>query len=165
MQTPGPLQPVHNVKPFKHVQGTHQIEHFFRAAAGLDVDKEDIRRYYDFVDRKVADMLLMAQRTAKANDRIRIEPRDLPITKGLQQNIHDFEALDIDIGLEPILSQAVREPELDLAYSDEVEAHLPAIAGGLTLAVARAFKVIDPQSKHPATEHWERALQIFNLLL
>jgi hypothetical protein len=165
MATSGPLQPVHNIKPYKHVQGTHQIEHFFRAAAGLDVDKEDIRRYYDFVDQKVADLLLMAQRTAKANDRIRIEPRDLPITKGLQESIHAFEALDVDIGLEPILNQAVPEPEIDLAYSDEVEAHLPAIAGGLTLAVARAFKIIDPQTKHPSTEHWERAFQIFNLLL
>ena len=165
MQTPGPLQPVHNVKPYKRVQGTHQIEHFFRAAAGLDVDKEDIKRYYDFVDQKVADLLLMAQRTAKANDRIRVEPRDLPITKGLQESIHAFEALDLDIGLEPILHTAVPEPQLDLAYSDEVEAYLPAVAGGLTLAVARAFKIIDPQTKHPATRHWERAFQIFDLLL
>src|ERR1700682_4982407 len=60
MQTPGPLQPVHNIKPYKHVQGTHQIEHFFRAAAGLDVDKEDIKRYYDFVDQTVVDLLLVA---------------------------------------------------------------------------------------------------------
>jgi hypothetical protein len=161
----GSLQPVHNIKPYKRVQGTHQIEQFFRVAAGLDVDKEDIRRYYDFVDQKVADLLLMAQRTAKANDRIRVEPRDLPITKGLQESIHAFEALDVDIGLEPILNQAVPEPEIDLAYSDEVEAQLPALAGGLSLAVARAFKIIDPQTKHPATEHWQRAFQIFHLLL
>jgi hypothetical protein len=165
MHTPGPLQPVHNVKPYKRVQGTHQIEHFFRAAAGLDVDKEDIKRYYDFVDQKVVDLLLMAQRTAKTNDRIRVEPRDLPITKGLQESIHAFEALDLDIGLEPILDRAVPEPQLDLAYSDEIEAYLPAVAGGLTLAVARAFKIIDPQTKHPATQQWERAFQIFDLLL
>jgi hypothetical protein len=165
MQTSGPLQPVHNVKPYKRVEGTHQIERFFRAAAELDVDKEDVRRYYDFVDQKVADLLLMAQRTAKANGRIRVEPRDLPITKGLQESIHAFEALDLDIGLEPILDRAVPEPPLDLAYSDEVKARLPAIAGGLSLAVARTFKIIDPQTKHPATQQWERAFQIFNLLL
>jgi hypothetical protein len=165
MQTSGPLQPVHNVKPYKRVEGTHQIERFFRAAAELDVDKEDVRRYYDFVDQKVADLLLMAQRTAKANGRIRVEPRDLPITKGLQESIHAFEALDLDIGLEPILGRAVPEPPLDLAYSDEVEDRLPAIAGGLSLAVARTFKIIDPQTNHPATQQWERAFQIFNLLL
>jgi hypothetical protein len=165
MQNSGPLQPVHNVKPHKRVQGTHQIEHFFRVVAGLNVDKEDVKRYYGFVDQKIADLLLMAQRTAKANDRIRVEPRDLPITKGLQESIHAFKALDLDIGLERVLDQAVPEPQLDLAYSDEIEAYLPAIAGGLSLAVARAFKIIDPQTKHPATQHWERAFQIFDLLL
>jgi len=28
IQNPDPLQPVHNMKPYKHVQGTHQIECF-----------------------------------------------------------------------------------------------------------------------------------------
>jgi len=161
----GSLQPVHNVKPYKHVEGTHQIEHFFRAVAGLDIDKEDIKRYYNFVEQKMRDMLLMAQRCAKANDRIRVEPRDLPITMGLQESIHAFETFDLDIGLARILDRAVPEPRLDLAYSDEIEARLAAIAGGLSFAVARAFRVIDPESKHPATEQWERAFEIFDLLL
>jgi len=161
----GALQPVHNVKPYKHVEGTHQIEHFFRVIAGLDVDKEDIKRYYNFVEQKMRDLLLMAQRCAKANDRIRVEPRDLPITKGMQESIHAFEALDVDIGLGRILERTVPEPRIDLAYSDEIEARLAAVAGGLSFAVARAFKVIDPQSRHPATEQWERAFQIFDLLL
>lgn len=160
-----PLQPVHNLKPYKRVEGTHQIERFFRSAAGLQVDKEDLRRYYNFVDQKVADLLLAAQHTAKANDRVRVELRDLPITKGLQESIHAFEALDLDIGLERILERNVPEPPFDLPSSDEVDAHLPVIAGGLSLAIARTFKIIDPQTKHPATEQWERAFQIFHLLL
>ena len=160
-----PLQPVHNLKPYKRVEGTHQIERFFRAAAGLQVDKEDLRRYYNFVDQKVADLLLVAQHTAKANDRVRVELRDLPITKGLRESIHAFEALDLDMGLERILERNVPEPPFDLPYSDEVDAHLPVIAGGLSLAIARTFKIIDPQTKHPATEQWERAFQIFHLLL
>jgi hypothetical protein len=57
------------------------------------------------------------------------------------------------------------ESQYDLPYSDETEARLPVIAGGLSLAVARTFKVIDPKVKHPATEMWERAFAIFNLLL
>jgi hypothetical protein len=160
-----PLQPVHNLKPYKRVEGTHQIERFFRAAASLDVDKEDLRRYYNFVDQKVADLLLIAQHKAKANDRITVEMRDLPITKGLQESIHQFEKLDLDIGLERILDRNVPEPPFDLPYSDEVVARLPIIAGGLSLALARTFKIIDPQTRHPATEQWERAFQIFDLLL
>jgi Domain of unknown function (DUF1931) len=90
-----------------------------------DVDKEDIKRYYEFVDQKVADLLLVAQHTAKANDRIAVEPRDLPITKGLQESIHAFEALDLDIGLERILEKTVPEPQMDLPYSAETGARLP----------------------------------------
>ena len=46
---------VRNLNPYKRVQGTRQVEHFFRAVAGLDVRKADVKRYYDFVDRKVSD--------------------------------------------------------------------------------------------------------------
>src|ERR1700721_2500191 len=31
--------------------GCHQIQHFFRVA-GLDSDKDDIKRYYGFIDKK-----------------------------------------------------------------------------------------------------------------
>ena len=136
-----------------------------RTAAGLDVDKEDIKRYYEFVDQKVADLLLVAQHTAKANDRIAVEPRDLPIIKGLEENIHAFEALDWDIGLERILEKAVSAPQMDRPYSDETEARLPAIVGGLSLALARTFKIIDPQLQQPRTQEWQRAFRIFELLL
>jgi hypothetical protein len=78
--------------------------------------------------------------------------RDLPITKGLQESIHVFEKLDLNIGLERILKRNVPEPPFDLPYSDEVDARLPVIAGGLSLAVARTFKIIDPQTRNPATE-------------
>jgi hypothetical protein len=164
-QNAGALRPVHNVKPYKRVQGIHQIDTFFRAAASLEIDKEDIRRYYEFVDRKIADLLLMARNTAKANGHVSVELRDIPVTKGLQESMHAFEQLDMDIGLERILGPSVSEPPADLALSDEAEARLPAIAGGLSLALARTFKIIDPQTKHPATEQWERAFRIFDLLL
>src|SRR5258708_17339477 len=137
----GALQPVHNVKPYKHVEGTHQIEHFFRVVAGLDVDKEDIKRYYNFVEQKMRDLLLMAQRCAKANDRIRVEPKDLPITKVMQESIHAFEALDVDIGLGRILERTVPEPRIDLGYSDEIDARLAALSRGVGFAGAGAVSV------------------------
>jgi hypothetical protein len=46
-----------------------------------------------------------------------------------------------------------------------VEARLPVIAWGSSLAVAPAFKIIDPKTKHPASEEWEHAFRIFALLL
>jgi hypothetical protein len=159
------LQPVHNLKLFKRVEGIAQIERFFRAAAELDVDKDDIRRYFDFIEPKVSDLLLIAQHTSKANDHVRVEPQDLPITKGLQEGIHAFEAMDEGLGLGRILERRVPEPQFDLPYADETEARLPSIAGGLSVALARTFKIIDPNMKHAGTAQWEQAFAIFNQLL
>ncbi|MCG0283749.1 DUF1931 family protein [Streptomyces sp. PSAA01] len=37
------------------VMGVSKFERFFRAAAGLDVDRNDLKRYGDFVDAKLYD--------------------------------------------------------------------------------------------------------------
>src|SRR5258705_3005891 len=155
----GPLDPVHNVKEYKRVQGIHQIEHFFRAAASLEIDKEDIRRYYDFVDKKIVDLLLVAQHTAKANGRVAVEIRDLPIAKGLQESIQAFRVLDTDVGLERILESAIPEPRSDLPFSPEVERRLPEIAGGLNFVVGGRFKFIGAKTKQPPPPERGRAFQ------
>jgi hypothetical protein len=145
--------------------GVSNFERFFRAAASLDVDKDDLRRYEDFVNRKVRDLLLIGRAAARANGRDVIEPWDLPITKGLQETIHDFRGMDEVAEVRPMLEQIVAIPPQELAYSEETEGRLPEIAGGLSLALARAFKIIEPRLKNPQTEHWERAYRVFDLLL
>jgi hypothetical protein len=145
--------------------GVSNFERFFRAAASLDVDKDDLRRYEDFVNRKVRDLLLISRAAARANGRDIIEPWDLPITKGLQETIHDFRGMDEAAEVRPMLEQIVAIPPQELAYSEEAEDRLPEIAGGLSLALARAFKIIEPRLKNPQTEHWERAYRVFDLLL
>jgi hypothetical protein len=145
--------------------GVSNFERFFRAAASLDVDKDDLRRYEDFVNRKVRDLLLISRAAARANGRDVIEPWDLPITKGLQETIHDFRGMDEAAEVRPMLEQIVAIPPQELAYSEETEGRLPEIAGGLSLTLARAFKIIEPRLKNPQTEHWERAFRVFDLLL
>jgi Domain of unknown function (DUF1931) len=93
----------------------------------------------------------------------RCQPTGL-IIKGLQESVHAFRRLDQGIELEPILEN-ITTPPLDLACSVETEARLPEIAGGLSLALARTFKIIDPDLKNPQSEHWERSFRIFDLLL
>jgi len=39
------------------------------------------------------------------------------------------------------------------------------IAGGISLALARTFNILDPERKNPPTQIWERAFEVFNLLL
>ncbi|MDQ1518005.1 MAG: hypothetical protein QOE80_3835 [Actinomycetota bacterium] len=147
------------------VMNVPTFERFFRTAADLDVDKSDVKRYDDFVNEQIYDLLIIAQATAKANGRDVIEPQDLPVTKGLQECIHRFRKLDQEIGLEPILERLAARPQLDLALSDETRAELAEIAGGVSLALARAFPILDPDMRNPQTAQWERAFQLFDLLL
>jgi hypothetical protein len=127
-----------------HVVSVPRFERLFRRAAGLDVDKTDLKRYSDFLNRKIYDLLIRAQATAKANGRDVIDPFDLPIPKGLQESIHEFRKLDEELELQPILEHLTALPPLDLA---------------------RTLKIIDPDLKNPRSEHWERSFRIFDLLL
>jgi hypothetical protein len=147
------------------VMAITKFERFFRLAADLDIDKSDLKRYNTFVNDKIYDLLLRAQAAAKANGRDIIEPHDLPITKGLQERIREFRTIDEQIELRPILDHLAARPPLDLSYSEETEARLPAIAGGMSVALARTFKIIDPDLPNPQTKHWETVLRIFDLLL
>jgi hypothetical protein len=147
------------------LMGISNFERFFREAASLDVDKDDLRRYEGFINQNIYDLLLIGQAKARANGRDIIEPHDLPVTKGLQETIHDFRGMDEAAQSRPILEQMVALPALDLTYSEETEEKLPEIAGGLSLALARTFKVLDPKLENPQTKHWERAFRIFDLLL
>jgi len=147
------------------VMAVTKFERLFRVVAGLDVDKQDLKRYSDFVNQKIYYLLLRGQATAKANGRDVIEPQDLPVTKGLQASIQAFGALDEDIELKAILDHITARPPLHLAIGAETESKLADIAGGLSVALAHTFKLIDQTVKNPATEVWERAFKIFNLLL
>jgi hypothetical protein len=147
------------------LMGVPKFERFFRAAAEVDVDKDDLKRYSDFVNEKLYDMLLVGQAAARFNDRGDIEFWDLPITKGLQESMHRFRKLDEEIELQPILDQLANRPQLDLLYGTDLESRLPEIVGGMSLALAQSFKIVDPKLRNPSSEHWERAFQLFNLLL
>jgi hypothetical protein len=142
-----------------------KFERFFRAASGLDVDKDDLKRYSDFLHTKLYDLLVMAEAAAKANGRDIIQPWDLPITKGLQRCIHQFVKLDEAIELRPILDRLAEAPQLDLATHSDTDNRLPLVAGGLSVALARSFTIIDPKLVNPSTEHWQRAFELFGLLL
>jgi hypothetical protein len=148
-----------------HLMSVARFERFFRETGGLDVDKEDLRRYTDFVNDKLYDMLIRAQAVAHANIRDVIQPHDLPIGNGLQENIIRFRRMDQEIQLKPILDHLANRPPLDKTLSDETEAELPNVVGGLSVAMAHAFKILDPDVKNPHGEQWDRLEKDFNELL
>jgi hypothetical protein len=142
-----------------------RLERFFRTSGGLDIDKADVKRYEGFVHAKVYDLLLRGVAGAKANGRDVIRPHDLPITKGLQESMHEFRKLDHELDLKPILEHLASRPQLELNYDDETQALLPHVAGGLSVALARCFKIIYPSLRNPQTQHWQAMAAVFDRLV
>jgi hypothetical protein len=56
-------------------------------------------------------------------------------------------------------------PPLDLALSTEAEARLPLLYGGITVALAKTFKIVDAEMKAVHRREWERAFALFRLLI
>ena len=145
--------------------GGKKFEALFRNAAGLNMDKSDIKRLYEFVNQKLHDLLQQGAITAQANDRDVILLSDLPITKGLQDNLKEIQEYTETLNLEPILQQLARLPDLKLAYSQEIEDAFPELTGAITVALAKMFKAINPDLKNPQVQDWDRVIQAFNTLM
>ena len=147
------------------IMGVAQFERLFREAASLDIDKNDLKRLSDFLGKKIYDLLVVAERNAKYNGRDIIYEPDVPVTKGLQETIRDFEAMDVAVALEPVLDHLAGLPPLDLEVSEDVRALLPKLAGALVVAAARVLRELEPGLKNPQTEHWERLERVFDQLI
>jgi hypothetical protein len=142
-----------------------EFERLFREAASLDIDKNDLKRLSDFLGKKIYDLLVVAERNAKYNGRDIIFEPDVPVTRGLQETVRDFEKMDVALKLEPVLDYIAGLPPLDLEVSEDVRKLLPRLAGGLVVAAARVLKQLDPALKNPQTEHWERLEAVFDQLI
>jgi hypothetical protein len=147
------------------VMGFTKFERFFRVAGEVSVDRDDLKRYLDFVNDALYDLLIIGQATAKANLRDVIQPWDLPVTKGLQESMHAFERLDEEIELHPVLESLAARPPLDMTLDVDTEARLPQLFGAVSVALARTFRLIDADIKAVHTVEWERAFQLFRQLI
>lgn len=90
--------------------GVTKFERFFRAAGKVSVDHDDLKRYLDFVNDALYDLLIMGQATAKANLRDVIQPWDLPVPMGLQESMHAFGRLEEEVELRPVLESLTASP-------------------------------------------------------
>ena len=147
------------------VMGSTRFERFFREAGQVRVDRDDVKRYLDFVNDVIYDALLIGQATAKANARDIIEPWDPPITAGLQECMHQFKRIDEDIELRPILDSLAARPPLAFALSEETQARLPLLFGGISVALARTFHVLDSELTAVHTDEWDRAFSVVRILI
>ncbi len=106
--------------------GVPVFERFFRSVASLQIDKSDLRRFRDFVDEQIDDIAIAGRNSATWNGRDITAPQDLPITKGLQERMREFDKLDEAAEIRELLRQNVRRPPADVTFAEETELLLPA---------------------------------------
>ena len=147
------------------MKGIPEVRRFFRAAGDVDVDKDDVKRYWQFVDEKVDDIAIAGRDSARWTGRDVIAPQDLPITKGLQEQMRAFSHLGEADELRRLLRESMRRPPADVTFGEETEDVLVEVFGGISVALARSFRVVDPQVRNPSTGDWDRAFDLFGLLL
>ncbi|MGD9528452.1 DUF1931 family protein [Pseudonocardia sp.] len=144
--------------------GIPLFQRFFREVASLDMNKDDLRRYRRFVDEMIDDIAVTGRNSAKWNGRDVIAPQDLPITKGLQERMREFDGLDVADEVRELLRATVRRPPGDVTFGEDTERLLPELFGGLSIALARSFRILDPRLVRPGAEHWDRAFAVFELV-
>jgi hypothetical protein len=145
--------------------GIPEVQRFFREAGSVDIDTADVDRYRTFVDEKIDDIAIAGRDSARWNDRDVIAPQDLPITKGMQERMREFGKLDTADDMRQLIGQNLRRPPDDVTFGDETEGVLTEVFGGLSLALARSFRIVDPDVENPQTRHWQRAFELFRLTL
>jgi hypothetical protein len=118
-----------------------------------------------FVDERVDDLAVAGRDAAHWNGRDVIAPQDLPITAGLQEQIRAFGKLEEAEELRQWLRRTVRRPPGDVTFGEDTEGQLVEVFGGISVALARSFRLLDEHVTNPTTEHWDRAFEMFRLLV
>lgn len=126
----------------------------FDEVAGIEVDGTDPPLFNAIVTDTLHRLLLTGQASAAAHRRYIIEPEDLPVTRGLRENIRTFTGLGLRLEVERILAQLAVYPPLDRIPATETKAQFPAIVGGLAVAIARTLAVLHPDVTRPRPGHW-----------
>ncbi|BBX42660.1 DUF1931 family protein [Mycobacterium simiae] len=93
-----------------HPSGLPVFERFFRSVANIKIDRNDVRRFREFVDEQIDDIAISGRTSAKSNGRDVIVAQDLPITKGMQERMREFDKLEeADEIRQLLLNTEVRE--------------------------------------------------------
>ncbi|HEY2224497.1 DUF1931 family protein [Actinomycetospora sp.] len=141
--------------------GVPLFQRFFRSVGHIKVDRNDVKRFRAFVDEMIDDIAITGRNAAAWNGRDVIAPQDLPLTKGVQERMREFDKLEEAGEIRAQLAQTVRRPPADVTFSEETEDVLVELFGGLAIALARTFRVVAPEVVDPGTAHWERVTTIF----
>lgn len=141
------------------------MEELVRRVSGLVFDKSDLQRLSDLVDDKLYDLLLVGVQHASYNNRDLIMEPDLPLTRGLRENMEDFALYEEELEVAPILEDLTSYPMLEREPSQEVIDLLPELAGTLIVVTTQLITVMEPDVSNPTAETWERVIEAMDLLI
>ncbi len=147
------------------VFGANRLEELVRRVSGLVFDKSDLQRLSDLVDDKLYDLLLVGVQHASYNNRDLIMEPDLPLTRGLRENMEDFALYEEELEVAPILEDLTSYPMLEREPSQEVIDLLPELAGTLIVVTTQLITVMEPDVSNPTAETWERVIEAMDLLI
>ena len=122
--------------------GYFGIRTVFRFGGEHQDRQNDVRHFRDFVDEQIDEIAIAGRNSAKGNRRDVIVAQDLPITKGVQERMREFDELDEAEEIRELLltSQVVRHPPGDVTFAEDTDQLLPELFGGLSVALARSFR-------------------------
>ncbi len=121
------------------MKGIPEVTSFFRAGGDVDVDKDDVQRFWRFVDEKVEDIAIAGRASARWNGYDVCAPQDLPITRGLREQMREFSSLYEADDLRRLLRESLCRLPDDVTLDGETEDFRIEVFGGLSLALARSF--------------------------
>jgi len=147
------------------VTGAHKIEALYKKAAGLRLDKSKVKEISDLVDKKLYDLLLVAEQNAKYNARDIIWMCDVPLTKAMKESMQKFLKLEEELELQPILDHLAALPPLKYGLEEELEKKLPELVGTLIYIMANITKEFSDKDKTVSAEEMEKAETILNLMI
>jgi hypothetical protein len=79
--------------------------------------------------------------------------------------MREFGKLDVADEIRELLRGTLRRPPDDVTSGEEPEDTLADVFGGISVALARSFRIVDPDVRNPSTQHWDRAFELFRLTL
>ncbi len=147
------------------IEGAYKIEELFKKGAGLRLAKNKVAEIEEAIDRKLYDMLLVAQESAGYNSRDVIWLSDLPLTNAMKRSMREFVQLEEELELAPVLERLATHPPLKYGMEVALEKRLPEIVGTLIYILAKIVKEFSPRDNTVSEDELKRAFRVLDMLV
>ena len=145
------------------VEGAYKIEQIFKKAAGLRLPKNRVKEVEEKIDAKLYDMLLVAQENTGYNGRDVIWLSDMPLTNAIKRSVSEFEKIEEELELKPILQRLAIHPPLRYEMEVALEKRLPEIAGVLIYILAKITAEFSPNDNTASEDELKRAFRVLDM--